>query len=831
MIPISRVLTEEVAAKLRSEIAESQGAEIFAVLHRDADRPLFSEITVIARGTGVEVPALLSRANWGDMTVHNHPSGELRPSEADMRVATIFGEEGVGSMIVNNQVTHTYVVVEPAADVQTVELAATQVSDVFVAEGPLSKQLEGYETREGQVKMALHVSQALNRGDLMTVEAGTGTGKSLAYLVPSMMWVQANKKRVVIATKTIALQEQLVYKDIPIAKTLMPDPPHAALIKGRSNYVCLRKLQDVVQHQLSLFGEEEDGAKQEIKELADWVTSHEVGDRADLPYLPSRRAWESIQSDSDMCLGAKCPHFQRSPFYVSRRLAAKARILVVNQALLFADLAVRQSTGNHKAAAVIPPYDVVILDEAHSIEDIATDHFAMKISSFGLRLALGKLISARGASGVIVRLSEFVMREGKADLSAFLSETIPQIRESQERVFQAVEAMAAELHAALNPEEAKRVEIWLNERTLNSGRLAESKNMAQELMIAISVLLHLCKRIRRKLTELDDAFAQKIEGQAIELDARISRIENMTAALKDFAVKHDPAVIPWVELRRFRNGRPEFDYKVSPLDISEMLQKALFKPYHSVLMTSATLDLNDDFAFFAERVGLKDYADRKPVFLQVNSPFSYADQARLVVPDLGLDPDHPGFAKRIAELVIELAETGHGGTLVLFTSYSLLNRVADACSGPLSLKGIELLVQGHEQRSVLLNRLKQGMGVLLGTDSFWEGVDLPGLALSKLVLTKLPFPQVNDPIFAARSEAIRLGGSHPFASYALPLALLKFKQGAGRLIRSRVDEGILFVTDRRILHKSYGGRFLRQLEQYPLYREWPIPGNSMPKRL
>ncbi|MCB1044030.1 MAG: hypothetical protein KDC35_13885 [Acidobacteria bacterium] len=829
MVPVERVLSQAATEQLRSEIAAAGGAEIFAVLSRDPESKLFDQLKVVARGTGVEVPAIMSRAAWGEMTVHNHPNGVLRPSQADMQVASVFGEEGIGSMIVDNDVTHGYVIVEPSLETEPVAIATEQVTHVFTPEGALSRNLDGFEARDGQVEMAAAVAKALNQGELLTVEAGTGTGKSLAYLVPSMLWAQTNRKRVVIATKTIALQEQLLFKDIPLARSLMSDPPHAALIKGRSNYVCLRKLHDVMQHQIQLFNDHEKDDKREITELAEWVSSHGVGDRSDLPFLPSHRAWETIQSDADMCLGAKCPHFQQSPFYVSRRQAAKARILIVNQALLFADLAVRQATGNHKAAAVIPPYDAVVLDEAHSVEDIATDHFAQKVSSFGLRMSLGKLISARGSSGVVVRLHELMMRVGDRDMLEFMVSVVPQLREHQEHMLQAIEALSAEIHMALNPDRHARLEVWINEQILASESLHEARALAQDLMVATNQLLTVARRIRAKVSQIDDERVEKtIEGLKVELDARITRIESAIHAVRDFADRYDPNVIPWVQLKRFRSNRLEFEYKVSPLDVSGALREALLKPYHSVVMTSATLNLNDNFEFISQRLGLMDFEERKTRFLAVPSPFDYASQAVFVVPKLDVGPDQHAFPNRVADHVIELAQMGTGGTLVLFTSYALLHRVSGLVDGALHRLGIPLLVQGQDHRTALIQRLKDHRGVLLGTDSFWEGVDLPGLALSKLVITKLPFPQVNDPIFAARSEALQKQGQRAFSTYALPLAVLKFKQGVGRLIRSRRDRGILMVMDRRLLEKSYGGRFLQQLANYPMSRDWPLHADELP---
>ncbi|CAM2067022.1 Helicase ATP-binding domain-containing protein [Sulfidibacter corallicola] len=816
MVETTRYMTTEVIAALRREIEENRGAELFAVLRRGEGEQQFTQVSIVCRGTHTEVPALISRTQAGDMTVHNHPSGVLQPSRADMAMATLFGEEGVGSMIVNNEVSHCIVVAEPAADQKKVDVATDEVAAILGPEGALSRKLPNYESREGQVAMATSVAKALNEEHILSVEAGTGTGKSLAYLIPAMLWSKHNRDRIVIATKTIALQEQLVNKDIPLAQSVIPDPPRAALIKGRGNYVCLRKMADVRSHQMALFTDEERDIQREVEDLAAWVEETGKGDLADLPFMPSRESWDLIRSDADMCLGAKCPFFQRAPFYESRRRAAQSRILVVNQALLFADLAVRQQSDNYKTAAVMPSYGHVILDEAHSMEDIATDHFGNKVSSLGLRFLLAKFFSNnRGSKGVLSRLLNVAV-DGAANLARVLGdELLPEYTVIQDEVVQQIHALSRALHNQFNPEGKRNVLLWLRNEILGSGELDEAKAEAARLMELLHRLMLVVKNVRTHLENQSEAFLDQHQGICIELAARMSRVEDTLSTLKYFAIRQDPNHVPWLELKISRRFE-EFEYRVSPLDVSGTLREALFQPFKSVVMTSATLDLKDEFRFFTNRNGLAKLEDKKQITQSFASPFDYARQAGLCLVRMSSGPTHPAFADDLAGLILKTALSPFpGGTLVLFTAYAQMNIVARTLEQPLAQAGVALLVQGREQRSVLVEKIKKNHGVLLGTDSFWEGIDLPGHALTKVIIAKLPFRQMRDPIFEARCTAIEADGRSSFSEYSLPLALLKFKQGVGRLIRTKEDRGVLIIADNRILNKGYGKRFLSLVDAYP----------------
>ncbi len=818
MVETSRYLTEEVVQALRREIEENQGAELFAILSRPDGDSKYNQLTVVCRGTHSEVPALVSRTRPGEMTVHNHPSGVLQPSQADMAVAQMFGEEGVGSMIVNNEVSHCIVVAEPVKDEKVVDVAEQEVTAILGPNGHLAKLMPAYEPREAQVQMATAVAQALNKERILAVEAGTGTGKSQAYLVPALLWTKNNRDRVVIATKTIALQEQLLHKDIPLAQKAVPDAPKAALIKGRNNYICLRKLQDARSQTAFQFEARDNDILREVEDLAKWVEETGNGDRADLPFLPSNETWDLVRSDGDMCLGVKCPFYQRAPFYESRRKAAQAKILVVNQALLFSDLSVRLVSENYKTAAVMPPYSHVILDEAHSMEDIATDHFGKKINSLGLRLLLGKFHSnSRGNKGLLMRMLN-LSAEPQPDFARKLGDDlIPGFLLLRDDVVQQIHALARALHEVLNPEGMRSTVVWVRDQMLQNGELETAKEEAARLMELIHRMMLVVKRIRTYWEDLPETFREKHQGVDVELNARMRRVEATMFALKNFAVRQDENEVPWLELKLQRDIE-EFEYRVSPLDVSNVLRNALFKPFKSVVMTSATLDLEDEFRFFSDRVGLSDFTEKKAEVLRLKSPFDYRTQAGLFLMRMQSSPTQRAFGEELANLILRTSLSKlPGGTLILFTSYHQMREVGRLLQYPLDQAGVELLMQGTAQRSHLVKRLKETHGVLLGTDSFWEGIDLPGAALTKVIIAKLPFRQIRDPLFEARCQKLESEGKSSFKDYSLPLALLKFKQGAGRLIRSKQDKGILVVADSRIIEKGYGKRFLRLVDEFPMW--------------
>ncbi|MDZ7272107.1 MAG: DEAD/DEAH box helicase family protein, partial [candidate division KSB1 bacterium] len=380
MVEVADYIAEEAAVAMRQAIAEAGGNEVFFVGHTDDDGAVRT-IKVLARGNQEAVPAVTRAVNPGDAVIHNHPHGPLTPSEADLAVASHVGQLGVAFYIVNNDVDDIYVVVEPSPVERELPLDPEELAALIRPGGPISRKLKGYEDRPQQVEMIEAVCRAFNEHRLAVIEAGTGTGKTLAYLLPAIFWSVRNKQRCVVSTHTINLQEQIVKKDIPFLHQVLKEDFSAVLVKGRGNYACLRKVSEL-EREPELLVDEENTA--ELQALLAWAKVTKDGSRSDLPFMPRAETWEAIASESDTCARAKCPHFAQCFVNRARREAAKAHILVANHHLLFADLAVREQLGTAGEAAVLPPYRHIIFDEAHNIEEVASSYFGSRITRAGL---------------------------------------------------------------------------------------------------------------------------------------------------------------------------------------------------------------------------------------------------------------------------------------------------------------------------------------------------------------------------------------------------------------------------------------------------------------
>jgi len=437
---VDSMLSSEAAETIRNEIAAAGGNEVFFVGTPDDERRVTS-VTVAARGNAEEVPAFFHCVDAGDVVLHNHPGDDLTPSTADLHLAHVFGEMSVGFFITDNNADRLYVVVPPFERVERVLLDTDDLSALFSADGAFADTLDGYEVRPQQTDMMAHVSGAFNDNKVHLIEAGTGIGKTLAYLVPAARWALANRERVIISTNTINLQEQLVHKDIPLLQRTVDKSLTAALLKGRTNYLCLRKLNRIKQHPELLLG---DSPSNQLDAIVEWAQSTGDGSRSDLPFSPSADAWSQVAAEPDFCLRAQCDHFRACFVQQARRAAVAANILVVNHHLLFADLAVRKQTGSFTSVAVLPPYKRLILDEAHNIEDVATSYLGRSVSRLGLAMTLGRLVGQRrrgrrGPAGLLVYLRVRLGAAGRANpreseaIETFIeNRVIPLIEECRE---------------------------------------------------------------------------------------------------------------------------------------------------------------------------------------------------------------------------------------------------------------------------------------------------------------------------------------------------------------------------------------------------------------
>ncbi len=824
-MPAIRDLISQTAIQtLRATIEDTRDNEVFFLTRTDEQR-IIQEALPLARGNDSAVAALMQVASPGDVIIHNHPSGVLTPSNADIRLASEYGNMGVGFYIVNNTVDELYVAVEAFQKEKTAPLEITAITSLLSDNGPIARKLKGFENRPEQLRMAAATSSAFNNAQLALIEAGTGTGKSLAYLIPALFWATQNKQRVVVSTNTINLQEQLIYKDIPFLKSVLPPQFKAILIKGRGNYACLSKLEALRQDGDLLIESEE---RQEVHAILDWAKTTSDGSRSDLNILPSQAVWEKIACESDNCARIRCEFYGRCFFYKVRREASSADLLVVNHHLLFADLSVRGSTGSYSDAAVLPPYGRVILDEAHNIEEVATEYFGVQVSKFGLTRLLGRLYSLREREKIRERgllpflLSKLRGMEKQIALSLYSrihdqvqSRLIPQ-KESLSFVVGNVFDDLASFFGSLAQDDSPGRENKIR-FTPDLCSISDWQNNVlapiQQLLMEIRDFHQQLLSLERTLELLPEGIADSLVPQTVELASLSDRIEGTAATLGEIFGPLAEEKVRWVELRDSRFGRL-ITLKQSPLNVANLLRERLFEKYQTVILTSATLATEGQFDYIKRQLGLDQVPPDRLQELVLPSSFNYREQVILGIPQGIPLPEDPGFLQVLCRLLLKSISISRGRALVLFTSYSLLRRAYQELWDPLKALSIRVLKQGDAPRHRLTEIFKNDKAsVLFATDSFWEGVDVSGEALENVILTKLPFSVPKEPIIEAKVEAIAKRGGNPFLEYSVPQAVIKFKQGFGRLIRSKTDYGSIMIFDRRILDKSYGKSFLRSLPE------------------
>jgi ATP-dependent DNA helicase DinG len=648
------------------------------------------------------------------------------------------------------------------------------------------------------------VIRAFNEDAITACEAGTGVGKSFAYLLPAINYALLNDERIVVSTATITLQQQLFDKDIPlVAGALGGKKIKAVLMKGRGNYLCRRRLEDALR---------EPGLDEtenvDIDRIAAWAETTQTGSRSDLAFMPQEGAWSRLCSEADLCMGMRCPDRERCFVLSLRREAADARLLVVNHHLLFADLAARQEGAGYDNTVVLPPYTRVIVDEAHTMEGAATSFFSKEFSRLGIYRQLGRLYRRRRAqrAGLLLRLAALARMEDKLDEGVA---AIDGIREAAE----ALDEAALELCGG---------EGWGRGAAFDPGgkfRLTEDQGEAASPLFPLFISL------RKKITTLGNVIRDMLDGLpddsgddpgVWETKAILRRLENIGGVCSAFIeFRERPMDVMWIERRGEGRGEPWAVFTVTPVDVAPGLKESLFDPNKTVICCSATLTIGEGgFAYWSGQCGLNLVKDRSVLTGCFPSPFPYARSVLLAAPrDAPLTED-PGYQAFVEKAVTELTVIAGGSALVLFTSYQSLRSAWSAASGALEKMGIRCLKQGDADRGRLLKDfLEDEHSVLFATDSFWEGVDAPGDTLRLVILCRLPFRTPNDPVFEARRENLEKQGRNPFMELSLPEAVMKFKQGFGRLMRRSSDHGVVAVLDGRLLRKRYGEIFLRSLPE------------------
>ena len=807
-------LSHQAALSIRAAIRLAGGREVCFVCTVGAEGEVESA-RVVARGNVKSVLALPGVAKRGELLVHNHPSGWLEPSDADLEVAARVYENGVGFAIVDNDATDLYVVVEVPRPPEIKPIDPTGVERDLGPAGSVAAKMRRYEDRPSQRRMAAAIARLYNEGGIGLLEAGTGVGKSMGYLVPALRWAAANKERTVVSTNTINLQEQLVGKDLPfLADALGDQPVRFALLKGWRNYLCLNRLETARTGGNALF---EEGMQAELGTIADWAERTSDGSLADLPTPPRPEVWDEVAAEPDLCLRFKCAHHDKCFLFKARRAAAQADVIVVNHHLLLSDVAVRRAQQNWEDAAVLPAYTRLVVDEGHHLEDAAAAHLGSTVTRRMLVRLFNRLDrKGKGLLNALVeRLSARKDLLSTASLDLVHARLAPSVHAAREKGGLLFDLLETFLH-----ESGEAVVRLTGEFTRHPVWAGGLERALDDLLAEIELLADGLRLVRERL-ETDQRREEAVASLLNEMHGVTRRLQSAGDGLRRALKPADgsPPSVRWVEVK----GK-ERNVSVTsvPLDLAPILREDLFKRVDTAVITSATLTATargDDaagtrrFDFLAARLGLSGDG-LEPMTAEFPSPFDYRRQSLLAVPTDAPAPnvDASGHLLHAIRHVLDVAAAADGGLFVLFTSH----RDVRAAASELRARGTErrwpLLVHGEDARDALLRRFRESeRAVLLGTASFWEGVDVPGHALRGLVIAKLPFRVPTEPVTAAQCEAIVARGGDAFTEYMLPHASLRLKQGFGRLIRTATDRGVVVVSDPRIVTKAYGRALLDAL--------------------
>ena len=701
----------------------------------------------------------------------------------------------------------------PEAAARAAELDPLAIADDLGPNGVVAAAMQQFENRPAQRDMGRTIAELYNDGGVGLIEAGTGVGKSLGYLMPALRWAALTGERTVVSTNTINLQEQLVRKDLPFLARALADeqPVKFALLKGWRNYLCILRLEQAKLIGPTLLDDPGGG----IDAVARWASTTTDGSLSDMPFQAGSEVWDEVAAEPDLCLRTSCPHYEPCFLFRARREAAQAQVVVVNHHLLMSDVAVRRAQQNWDDAAVIPAYTRLVVDEGHHLEDAAAAHLGASATRRGMLRLLSRLArgagSRRGGQGLLAALEQRLRANqndmfSKASIDLLHTRVIPAVDASRDKgtaVFDLLEIFLREHGQPVIrlTDDFATHPIWRGGLTAAlSDFLAEASILSESVAVI---------RERMEVEPARDDAAALLVNELRGVGRRLEALAEALGGALD-AGRESHKRVRWVETRG-REGSIGVTWV--PLDLAPVLREDLFARVRTTIVTSATLSSDGRFDFLSGRLGV-DHLRIPPVTESFPSPFEFERQAILAVPSDTPPPnvDGVGHFNAVMRMVVDFTSASDGGIFVLFTSHRDVRQAAMVLRDRGMAGERPVLVHGEDSRDSLLVRFREsGRAVLLGTSSYWEGVDVAGHALRGLLIAKLPFRVPTEPLTAAHCEAIAERGGDPFAEYMVPHAALRLKQGFGRLIRSCTDRGAIVIADPRLVTKSYGGALMRAL--------------------
>ncbi|WP_339121992.1 ATP-dependent DNA helicase [Fusobacterium nucleatum] len=745
----------------------------------------------------------LTKVGKNEVVIRTTKPNQLYPSDMELELSEeLYNRRNIAYCLLSSDLDDFYFV----QDIDRIFLEKTNIENYFSKDGILAKEIKGFEYRQEQEEMAHYIQDAINEDRKIIIEAGTGTGKTLAYLIPAIKWAVVNKKKVIIATNTINLQEQLLLKDIPLAKSIIKEDFSYVLVKGRSNYLCKRLFNELSigrSIDIEIFSME---AREQIECILKWGNKTKTGDKAELPFEVYPDVWELIQSTTELCLGKKCP-YRKECFYMKTRMEKmEADILISNHHVFFADLNVRAETDFDSEYLILPRYDMVIFDEAHNIESVARSYFSVEVSKISFTRLLNRIYQKKNKrkkeKSALIRVEDTIDEKDLEDSQQYayllniLKEEISILQNIGDEYFD-------EIRKIYETNTEAPIRKSLNNFEMTKSRFLETLRDKKDIFQSkLADFLTLMMSFNNVIDE-----EKEKNPEVINFNNHLKMFKAYIDSFKFINSFEDDNYIYWLDIN---SKRTNVLLTATPLNIAEKLSTVLFDNLDRLVFASATIVANGNFDYFKKSLGLDE---EDCIECIIKSPFNYDEQMSVYIPtDIQDSENINAFVTDASKFILNILLKTDGKAFILFTSYTMLNQIYYSISKKLMNKGFEVFLHGDKPRSQLIKEFKEAENpILFGTTSFWEGVDVQGENLSNVIITKLPFLVPTDPVVSAISKKIEEDGGNSFTDFQLPEAIIKFKQGVGRLIRKKTDSGNIFILDNRILKKRYGSLFINAL--------------------